>query len=134
VSASSTVLRARWSALLTDAAVVSSDCATSRAANASTSRRISTARWRAGRCCSAAMNASSTLSRCSAIALREPGQFLRIEHDHHLFGVVPDATWRRLIDDSGLELVDVDVEAPMQTSTWRSLVGVPPAERQNKAR
>jgi RNA-directed DNA polymerase len=24
---------------------------------------------------------------------------LRIEHDHHLFGVFPDATWRRLIDD-----------------------------------
>ena len=30
------------------------------------------------------------------------------EHDHHLFGVFPDATWRRLIDDSGLGLVDVD--------------------------
>jgi hypothetical protein len=43
-----------------------------------------------------------------AIALREPGQPLRIEHDHHLFGVFPDATWRRLIDDSGLERVDVD--------------------------
>jgi len=47
-----------------------------------------------------------------AIALREPGQPLRIEHDHHLFGVFPDATWRRLIDDSGLELVDVDVPDP----------------------
>jgi hypothetical protein len=43
-----------------------------------------------------------------AIALREPEQPLRIEHDHHFFGVFPDATWRRLIDDSGLELVDVD--------------------------
>jgi hypothetical protein len=32
------------------------------------------------------------------------------EHDHHLFGVFPDSTWRRLIDDSGLELVDVDVD------------------------
>jgi hypothetical protein len=42
-----------------------------------------------------------------ATALREPGQ-LRIEHDHHLFGVFPDTTWRRLIDDSGLERVDVD--------------------------
>ena len=31
----------------------------------STSRRISTARWLAGRCCSAATNASSTPSRCS---------------------------------------------------------------------
>ena len=44
----------------------------------------------------------------SAANLREPGQPLRIEHDHHLFGVFPDATWRRLIDDSGLERVDVD--------------------------
>jgi hypothetical protein len=61
--------------------------------------------------------------------LREPGQPLRIEHDHHLFGVFPDATWRRLIDDSGLERVDVDVDDPMQTSTWCSLVGVPPAEK-----
>jgi hypothetical protein len=26
---------------------------------------------------------------------------------HHLFGVVPDAAWR-IIDDSGLERVDVD--------------------------
>jgi hypothetical protein len=40
--------------------------------------------------------------------LREPEQPLRIEHGHHLFGVFPDATWRRLIDDSGLERVDVD--------------------------
>ena len=31
----------------------------------STSRRMSAARWFAGRCCSAAMNASSTVSRCS---------------------------------------------------------------------
>jgi hypothetical protein len=45
-----------------------------------------------------------------AIALREPGQPLRIEHDHHLFAVFPDASWRRLIDDSGLERVDVDVD------------------------
>jgi hypothetical protein len=47
-----------------------------------------------------------------AIALREPGQPLRIEHDHCLFGVFPDATWRRLIDDSGRELVDVDIDDP----------------------
>jgi hypothetical protein len=56
----------------------------------------------------------------------EPGRPLRIEHDHHLFGVFPDATWRRLIEDSGLELVEVD--DPMQTSTWCSLVDVPSAE------
>jgi hypothetical protein len=40
---------------------------------------------------------------------------VRIEHDHHLFGVFPDATWRRLIDDSGVERVDID--DPMQTLT-----------------
>ncbi|MFL5971338.1 MAG: hypothetical protein ACJ750_03040 [Gaiellaceae bacterium] len=38
----------------------------------------------------------------------DPGRPLRIELDHHLFGVFPDATWRRLIDDSGLEFVDGD--------------------------
>ena len=37
----------------------------SRAEKPSTSRRINTARWLAGRCCSAAMKASSTLSLCS---------------------------------------------------------------------
>jgi hypothetical protein len=47
-----------------------------------------------------------------AIALREPGQPVRIEHDHHLFGDFPDATWRRLIDDSGLEHVDVRRRRP----------------------
>jgi hypothetical protein len=56
--------------------------------------------------------------------LREPKQPLRIEHDHHLFGVFPDATWRRLIDDSGLERDDPDAN-----ETWCSLVGVPPAEK-----
>ena len=64
-SRSSTVLWARCSALYTDAGVVSSASATSSPEKPSTSRRISTARWRAGRCWSAAMKASSTLSRCS---------------------------------------------------------------------
>ena len=63
-----------------------------------------------------------------AIALREPGELgqpLRIEHDHHLFGVFPDATWRRLIDDSGLERVD-DPDADEHVVF---VVGVPPAEK-----
>ena len=42
--------RARWRALLTDATVVSRSSATSVACQRRTSRRISTARWRAGRC------------------------------------------------------------------------------------
>ena len=62
-----------------------------------------------------------------AIALREPGQPLRIEHDRHLFGVFPDATWRRLIDDSGLERVDVD--DPDADEHVELLVGVPAAEK-----
>ena len=49
----------------TDAGVVSSTRATSAPEKPSTSRRISTARWRGGSSWSAAMNASSTLSRSS---------------------------------------------------------------------
>ena len=51
------VARARWSALLTDATLVSSSSATSLACHRNTSRRMSTARWRAGRCWSAVTNA-----------------------------------------------------------------------------
>ena len=54
---------ARWRAELTAAVVVSSASATSAADQRSTSRRISTARWRAGRCCSAATKASRIESR-----------------------------------------------------------------------
>jgi hypothetical protein len=55
----STVLWARCRALSIPAGELSSVSATSRA------EKPSTARWRAGRCWSAAMKASSTLSRCS---------------------------------------------------------------------
>jgi hypothetical protein len=55
------------------------------------------------------------------------------EHDHHLFGVFPDATWRRLIDDSGLELVDVDVDDPDADEHVVFVGRRPPAERQIKA-
>ena len=46
------------------------------------------------------------------MVLRESGQPARIEHDHHVFGVFPDATWRQLIEEVGLELVELDVEDP----------------------
>ena len=59
----SSVACARCRALLTDAVVVSIASATSAAFQRSTSRRISTARWRAGRCCRAATNASRIVSR-----------------------------------------------------------------------
>lgn len=42
-----------------------------------------------------------------AIMLREPGEQVRVVHDHHLFGVFRRDTWQRLIEEAGLELVDV---------------------------
>jgi len=42
-----------------------------------------------------------------AIMLREPGEQVRVVHDHHLLGLFGRDTWRRLIDDAGLDLLDV---------------------------
>ena len=67
-SSSLSVARARWSALLTDATVVSSSSATSLACQRRTSRRMRTARWRGGRCWSAAMKASRIDSRATAVS------------------------------------------------------------------
>ena len=53
---------------MTDATLVSSSSATSLARQRSTSQRISTARWRGGRCWSAAMIASLVVSRSSVTA------------------------------------------------------------------
>jgi SAM-dependent methyltransferase len=47
-----------------------------------------------------------------AILLREPGEPLRVVHDHHVLGVFPDATWRRFIEGAELELLDVDADDP----------------------
>ena len=57
------VARARWRALFTDATVVSSSSATSVACQRRTSRRMSTARWRAGRCWRAVTKARRIVSR-----------------------------------------------------------------------
>jgi hypothetical protein len=57
--------RARWSALFTEATLVSSSTAVSFAGHPSTSRRISTARGRGDRCWIATMNASSIVSRAT---------------------------------------------------------------------
>ena len=46
------------------------------------------------------------------LMLREPGKPLRVEHDHHVFGVFPTATWERLLEAAGLELVDAELEDP----------------------
>ena len=66
------VARARCSALLTDATLVSSSSATSSARQRSTSRRMRTARWRGGRCWSAATNASRIDSRATATSAGSP--------------------------------------------------------------
>lgn len=44
--------------------------------------------------------------------LRETGKPTRVEHELHTCGLFPDSTWRRLIAETGLELVDPGVEDP----------------------
>src|SRR2546430_10785153 len=68
------VTRARCSALFTDATLVSSSSATSFAFQRRTSHRISTARWRGGRCWSAATNASRMVSRATATSAGSPSR------------------------------------------------------------
>ena len=62
------VARARWSALFVAATLVSRSVAVSLAGQPSTSRAISAARWRGGRTCIAARNASSMVSRSTTTA------------------------------------------------------------------
>jgi len=40
--------------------------------------------------------------------LREPGKSLRVEYDQHVEGLFPDSTWHRLLEDAGLEVLDLD--------------------------
>src|SRR5947208_758233 len=68
------VTRARCSALFTDATLVSSSSATSLAFQRRTSQRIRTARWRGGRCCRAATNASRMVSRDAATSAGSPSR------------------------------------------------------------
>ena len=70
---SSIVTRARWSALLTDATLDSSNSATSGEVHPSTSRKIRTARWRPGSSWIARSSASSIPSR---IAYRASGSYV----------------------------------------------------------
>jgi ubiquinone/menaquinone biosynthesis C-methylase UbiE len=48
------------------------------------------------------------------IAVRAPGEALRMVHDQHTLGVFPVATWTRFIEEAGLELVDTSVEDPFE--------------------
>jgi SAM-dependent methyltransferase len=46
------------------------------------------------------------------IVLREEGRPTQVVHDVHTEGLFPESTWRRLIEEAGLELVDPQVEDP----------------------
>jgi SAM-dependent methyltransferase len=46
------------------------------------------------------------------VVLRAPAERTSIVHDQHTLGLFPEATWRHLITDSGLELVEPTVEDP----------------------
>jgi len=54
----------------------------------------------------------STYESDLVMLLRERGKPLRIEHDHSVVGLFADATWGRLLEEVGLELVDPGVEDP----------------------
>lgn len=54
----------------------------------------------------------STFEADFVVCLREPGAPLRIEHDHHVLGVFPDATWLRLLAAGGLEPLALEVDDP----------------------
>ena len=49
-----------------------------------------------------------------AIVARGPGDELQIVHDRHTLGLFPEATWKRLIAEVGLDLVDTTVEDPYE--------------------
>ena len=46
------------------------------------------------------------------VVLRETGKPTRVEHELHTCGLFPESTWRRLIAEAGLEVVDPRVEDP----------------------
>jgi len=62
----------------------------------------------------AAEPSASTYVTDYAIIARGPGDELRVVHDRHTLGVFPEATWKRLIAETGLEFVDTTVEDPFE--------------------
>jgi SAM-dependent methyltransferase len=49
-----------------------------------------------------------------AVMLREPGQPMRVVHDHHDYGIFPRATWERLFAAAGFELLKYTVPDPYE--------------------
>jgi SAM-dependent methyltransferase len=62
----------------------------------------------------AADSGASTYVTDYAIVARGPGDELRIVHDRHTLGLFPEETWKRLIAEAGLELVDTTVDDPFE--------------------
>ncbi len=56
--------------------------------------------------------AGTTYAVDFAFLLREPGKEVRVEYDRHVCGVFPEALWRALIEEAGLELVEPGIEDP----------------------
>jgi SAM-dependent methyltransferase len=48
------------------------------------------------------------------IIARGPSEDARVVHDRHVLGLFPRATWERLVEEAGLELVDTTVENPYE--------------------
>ena len=44
------------------------------------------------------------------LLIHEPGHPIRLEQDRHTMGLFPRATWRKLIEASGLEPIDADID------------------------
>jgi len=57
---------------------------------------------------------TSTYTVDYAIAVQGPDQPFEIVHDRHVLGVFPSATWRRLLEEAGLEVVETTVENPFE--------------------
>jgi len=70
---------------------------------------------------------STTYEVDYVLMLREPGEPIRIVHDRHMFGLFPEATWRRLFVDAGLELVDPGVKNPYEGEQAVFVARRPPA-------
>jgi SAM-dependent methyltransferase len=70
---------------------------------------------------------STTYAVDYAIVLRAPGKPLELVHDRHTLGVFPESTWRRLLADAGLEVVDTSVENPHAAEQAAFAARRPPA-------
>ena len=67
-----------------------------------------------------------------AIVARGPGDELRVVHDRHTLGLFPESTWKRLLVEAGLELVDTTVENPYELEQAAFVARRPPLDAVRK--